>query len=98
MDCEHIFKDPVLKGIYVRRCKCGNRPYYDRIQEEIPEYGCWIACNCKMQGEVGVSKEEAIKNWNDGKIKHVDEWVAISMSDFNPYDSPEFFDEMMNKK
>ena len=59
-------KDENLKGIYVRRCKCGERPYLDRIYGYSSNY--WIACNCGYRGEVG-TKEEAIDNWNKGKIE-----------------------------
>ncbi len=57
-------KDPELKSIYVKRCKCGLRPYYDRVSGA----GHWIACNCKKSGKVAFSKKEAIENWNAGKL------------------------------
>ena len=60
-------KDPDLKGIYVRRCKCGGRPYLDRIA--IVPTPWWIGCNCGQTGESGLSISEAVENWNDGKIK-----------------------------
>ena len=62
------YKDPELEGIYVKRCKCGARPYYDRIDPLIPSYGCWIACNCGRIGKSGSSKQEAIDNWNAGEM------------------------------
>ena len=59
-------KDKELEGLYVKRCKCGARPYYDRIA--IPNGGKWISCNCGKIGESGDSKNEAIDNWNNNKI------------------------------
>ena len=57
-------KDIQLKGIYVRRCKCGNRTYLDRIAIIPTIY--WLQCfQCCRTGKSGFSKEEAIKNWND---------------------------------
>ena len=64
------YKDPQLSGIYIRRCKCGLRPYYDRINPYIPTDGCWIACNCGKIGVSGISKEEAIENWNNNKFEY----------------------------
>lgn len=64
------FKDPELKGIYVRRCKCGSRPEYDRIDPCIPTYGCWIECRCGLVGKSGNSKQEAIDLWNSGEFEH----------------------------
>ena len=63
---EKYHKDPELAGIYVKRCKCGARPYYDRIAEHNPSFGCWISCNCGEVGESGSSKQKAIENWNAG--------------------------------
>lgn len=60
------FKDPELKGIYVKRCKCGNRPYFDRIPIGKPLF--WIACNCGRIGESGYNKQIAIDNWNKNLI------------------------------
>lgn len=62
------FKDPELKGIYVKRCKCGSRPYYDRIAT--PNGGHWIACNCGKIGESAETKKLAITNWNNNLIAH----------------------------
>ena len=61
-------KDPELKGIFVRRCKCGDRPYYDRTYPGPPTRICWIACNCGQIGEGAFSKEECIENWNNNKM------------------------------
>jgi len=61
-------KDPALKGIYVKRCKCGARPYYDRIA--IVPQPQWIACNCGRIGKNSIDKQEAINNWN----KDILEW------------------------
>lgn len=58
-------KDPDLKGIYVRRCKCGGRPYLDRIA--IVPTPWWLKCNCGYSGESGDSPEEAAKFWNEKK-------------------------------
>lgn len=80
-----ITKDPALANIYVRRCKCGERPYYDRILEEIPSYGCWVQCTCGLVGESGSSKKEAIDNWNAGKIKHNEDWLAIANNKYKLY-------------
>jgi hypothetical protein len=59
-------KDKELEGIYVKRCKCGARPYYDRVCSG--SGGEWIACNCGRSGEVGLTKQEAIDNWNSDKL------------------------------
>lgn len=59
-------KDPELKGAYVMRCKCGNRPYLDRIAIQPPPF--WIACNCGKVAESALSKKDAIDNWNNGKF------------------------------
>lgn len=63
------FKDPELKGIYVKRCKCGSRPYYDRICTS-PEIH-FIACNC---GHITVGssdgKQEAVNNWNNNVVNY----------------------------
>lgn len=61
-------KDPALKGIYVRRCKCGGRPYLDRIA--IVPTPWWLKCNCGAWGKSGMSKEEAIQNWNENKLEY----------------------------
>ena len=65
---EGFDKDPNLEGIYVKRCKCGARPYLDRVASA--GGGQWIACNCGAIGESGITKEEAIDNWNNGNIEH----------------------------
>ena len=59
-------KDKELKGIYVKRCKCGARPYLDRIV--IYPTPFWIACNCGRIGESDTDKQEAINNWNNDKL------------------------------
>ena len=61
-------KDEELKCIYVKRCKCGARPYFDRIS--IPNGGQWIACNCGRITDSGHTKQEAIDNWNNDKITY----------------------------
>lgn len=57
-------KDPLLKGIYVRRCKCGDRPHLDRL------WGLgawWLTCyKCKNTCITGDSIESAAENWNAG--------------------------------
>ena len=56
-------KDERLKGIYVRRCKCGERPQSDR---EISVWSWWINCECGCQARSGDSLQEAVDNWNKG--------------------------------
>lgn len=65
---ERYPKDPELEGIYVKRCKCGARPYYDRIDPYASWMGCWIECRCGKVGESGSSKQEAVDNWNNDKM------------------------------
>ena len=68
------WKDPELKGIYVKRCKCGARPYWDRIPiSTTPPQ--WIKCNCGRTGESANSKQEAVDNWNND-ILCFQQWVA----------------------
>lgn len=63
------WKDPELKGKYVRRCKCGNRPYHDRCMAAPITY--WIACNCGRETMgVSTSLDTVIEWWNKGLIKH----------------------------
>lgn len=66
------YNDPLLelKGKYVKRCKCGLRPYYDRIDPCIPSYGCCIKCTCGNTGKAGASKQEAIDNWNNNNLAY----------------------------
>jgi hypothetical protein len=65
---ERYWKDPELKGIYVKRCKCGARPHHDRIAVyPTPQ---WIACNCGKVGKSGLTKEEAVENWNKGEYEY----------------------------
>jgi len=59
-------RDPLLRGVYVRRCKCGCRPYLDRVIGR----NWWIACNCGRFGIVGCDILQAIKNWNNGLIDY----------------------------
>ena len=59
-------KDPELKGIYVRRCKCGARPYFDR--DVSPPVSMWVKCNCGVMAEIAFSKIKAIENWNNKKF------------------------------
>lgn len=61
-------KDPELKGLYVKRCKCGARPYYDRVASG--SGGKWIACNCGKTGKSALTKQEAIDNWNNDKLDY----------------------------
>jgi hypothetical protein len=64
-------KDIALEGIYVMRCKCGARPYHDRIATyPTPQ---WIKCNsCGRTGESDCDKQTAIDNWNNNII--IDEY------------------------
>ena len=62
-------KDPDLKGIYVKRCKCGNRPHLDR--DVSPPTTWWIKCNCGRWGEIDVDKQVAIANWNNNKLIYI---------------------------
>jgi len=62
------FKDPQLEGIYVKRCKCGSRPYLDRI------FGhgiYWLKCsNCDKTSESGNNINTAVDNWNNNKLTY----------------------------
>jgi len=60
---ERYYKDPVLKGIYVKRCKCGARPNHDRVASAQPSH--WIACSCGRTGKSSLNFQEAIDNWNN---------------------------------
>lgn len=65
---EKYYKDPELEGIYVKRCKCGARPYYDRIAVyPTPQ---WIKCRCGRTGKSALSKDDAIDNWNTDKMSY----------------------------
>lgn len=67
MNNETYYKDPNLTGIYVKRCKCGARPYYDRISiNPMPQ---WIKCNCGRTGKSDLDKQTAIDNWNNNKLE-----------------------------
>ncbi len=61
-------KDKELTGTYVKRCKCGARPYLDRIS--IGESPKWIKCNCGRTGKSDFNKQIAIDNWNNDKIEY----------------------------
>lgn len=63
---EKYHKDPELKGIYVKRCKCGTRPYIDRIA--IVPTPWWIKCECGRTGKSDIDKQKAIDNWNNNKL------------------------------
>jgi hypothetical protein len=67
LETDRYHKDPELEGIYVKRCKCGARPYIDRTA--IHPSPKWIACNCGRVGESSLDKQEAINNWNTGKLE-----------------------------
>lgn len=69
-DAEYSQKDPELRGIYVKRCKCGARPYFDRIDPWLLSRGCWIQCPCGRTGESGSTKQEAIDNWNNNFMSY----------------------------
>jgi hypothetical protein len=62
-------KDEQLKGIYVKRCKCGARPYMDRIMVgSIPK---WLKCDsCGRTTDSDCDKQVAIDNWNKDKINY----------------------------
>lgn len=59
-------KDPKLKGLYVKRCKCGARPWHDRIY--IGSFPQFIACNCGRSGVSAPTLQGAIDNWNNDKF------------------------------
>jgi len=65
-DDKTYWKDPDLTGIYVKRCKCGARPYLDRCASGLTTW--WIACNCGRTGISEIDKDEAISNWNNNKL------------------------------
>ena len=65
---ERYPKDPKFEGIYVKRCKCGARPYHDRIYG----FSCsqWVSCGyCGRTGKSGTFKE-AVENWNTDNVHH----------------------------
>lgn len=64
---ERYPKDPELKGLYVKRCKCGARPFYDRIA--VYPTPKWIKCQCGRTGKSDISKEIAINNWNNNILE-----------------------------
>jgi len=61
-------KDPELEGIYVKRCKCGARPYHDRIA--IVPTPHWIQCECGRCSKSDLDKQVAIDNWNNDIIEY----------------------------
>ena len=61
------YKDLDLEGIYVKRCKCGARPYLDRIAIYPTPY--WIKCNCDRTGKSDLDKQKAIDNWNNDVLE-----------------------------
>lgn len=63
MDYEESFKDPLLKGIYVKRCKCGKRPYTDRCPASQTTW--WIVCDCGRESEPELELSKTIDNWNN---------------------------------
>ena len=68
MDRDRYYKDPMLEGIYVKRCKCGARPYYDRCPGGGITY--WIGCECGRTGESDIDFNVAIDNWNNDKLTY----------------------------
>ena len=62
------YRDPELRGVYVRRCKCGKRLQFDRIDPYAHWMGCWITCICGRTAKSGDSKESASENWNNNYI------------------------------
>lgn len=61
------YKDPLLSGFYVKRCKCGCRPYSDRTAT--PGGAWWLTCeNCDKESEAAATLQEAIENWNTDKL------------------------------
>lgn len=67
---EKYYKDPELKGVYVKRCKCGARPYIDRVA--IAPTPWWIQCDCGRKGESSLNKNKAIDNWNNNNLVWLD--------------------------
>lgn len=58
-----FYKEPELKGISVKRCVCGERPYHDKIgKSPTPQ---WIQCICGRTGKSDLNKQVAIDNWNN---------------------------------
>ena len=66
---EKSWKDPELSGIYVKRCKCGERPHYDRVAT-FPS-SKWIKCGeCGRTGKSDFNKQVAIDNWNNNELEY----------------------------
>ena len=67
---ERYRKDPKLNNIYVKRCKCGARPYSDRML--FPSYTLyWIQCNyCNKSSVSDISLKKTISNWNNDKLTY----------------------------
>lgn len=63
-------KDRVLSGVYVRRCRCGRRPWHDRI------FGCtthtneryWLHCCCGLKTDEYKELVDAVEAWNQQKV------------------------------
>lgn len=71
MDIDRYPKDPQLEGFYVKRCKCGARPYMDRIC--IGGEPKWLKCDfCHKETDSDSDKQVAIDNWNNEKITSYD--------------------------
>jgi hypothetical protein len=66
---ERYWKDPELVGLYVKRCKCGARPNWDRIC--IASMPQWIGCRCGRTGKSAYTKQDAIDNWNKDDLEHI---------------------------
>ena len=65
---ERYPKDEKLTGIYVKRCKCGARPYSDEVA--IGSRPTWIACNCGRQTKSFPTLEKAIEAWNSDDLDY----------------------------
>jgi hypothetical protein len=72
------WKDPVLKGKYVKRCKCGARPSHDRIA--IGDGLHWIDCQCGKTGKSDWDLQVAIDNWNNDIIEFT-QWMTDEKRD-----------------
>lgn len=66
------YKDPELKGIYAKRCKCGARPMYDRIctSPKIHFLKCSNYPTCKRWAVGDSDKQVAIDNWNNDILSY----------------------------
>ena len=70
---ERYYKDPVLAGIYVKRCKCGARPYHDRTAIGTGLH--WIGYECGKTAKCDWDLQVAIDNWNNG-IYEFRQWMS----------------------